>query len=263
MLHAGYFCEATPAEVLNTYRIKELQEILEKYRIMPIGRKADLIDEILRSIPIKKLKLPTMYFISDKGMEYIKAHEDLIKLFGNPYNITYEEYISAKADAPSNLKYNDLIWHVFNRRELSFDAEDDFSRRYNAYYRAEFLCSEGKDAAALEEYIRVIYYDVNKGISAYRHIFSTKHRIKTGIMPEADLEKNTTALNEHILKTVFGLKEYYDNDIVKRCVSRTHVAEKCIADSDFICFVDDLFVNGESSFLKYAQKKRAGYIPSP
>lgn len=197
-----------------------------------------------------------MYFISDKGIKYIQQHDDLIKLFGNPYNITYEEYMAVKANAPSYLKYSDLIWQIFNRRELSFEATDAFSRRYNAYYRAEFLYSEGKNDAAFLEYLSVIYYDVNKGISDYLHIAEANRSRTSPLIPE-------TTLNDHLLEAVLRIKECYSKDMVMRCTKRTFVVKKHISDSDFASFVDSLFTTGESSFLKYAQKKRAGCIPRP
>lgn len=84
MLKQGFFCEATPEEILITFRKAKLEDILKQHGIAASGKKDDLVKAIIGSIPIQKLELPVMYFISDKGIQYIEQHKDLILLYKKP-----------------------------------------------------------------------------------------------------------------------------------------------------------------------------------
>ena len=247
MLKDGYFREATSSEILNTYRKAELEEVLRKRGIVPAGKKADLIKTITESISPKELNLPTMYFISGKGMKFIDEHKDLIELSKNNYRISYEEYISAKKEMPSYLSYNDLIWGILNRRELSFSATDDMSRRDNAFFRAEFLRSEEKYDAAIVEYFVAIFYDVNKGIHSYKYTSPEKRN-------DEDYIEFFFSVGEHTANKALQLKEYYSQEKVLRRIKRTHVSRKYISEQDYINFIEKVMEKGELCFVKYAKK---------
>ena len=247
MLHDGYFCEATPAEILNTYSLAELQAMAEKNGLSSEGKKAILIERITNSVPIRKLKLPTMYFISDKGMEYIEKHKNLIKLFENPYKITYEEYMSAKNELPSYLSHDDIMWSVFGRREMTFGTYDDMARRYNAFYRAEFLRREGKVKTALLEYLTVAYYDIEYVLDTFEHVPLSKFRKDKMIPPEMSLDPS-------LVNVICDLQENYEYNFAKEASSRAFVHKRHITPEQFCAYVEKLFAIRESDFSEYVPK---------
>lgn len=243
MLKEGYFRKATDAEILDTYKVQELKEILENHGHTATGKKADLITAITENIPSEKLKLPELYSLASKGWEFIKQHDDLIKLFGNPYKITYEEYMAAKNDMPSYHDYSGIVWGVFNRREFTFSATDDFERRYNAFYRAEFLRSEGKFYKALHEYILVIYYDVNQEIHAHR------------MMTAEGRKRHDLILNESLAEVVYSLKEYYDASMIDQMIIHYMSLNRYIDKPQLKAIIEDLLNNKNMDFGKYAHKR--------
>lgn len=247
MLRDGYFCEATSAEILNTYRLAELQGMAEKYSLSSEGRKADLIKLILNEVPIRKLKLPTMYFISDKGMEYIEKHKNLIKIFENPYKITYEEYMDAKNELPSYLSHDDIMWSVLGRRERTFGKYDDMSRRYNAFYRAEFLRREGKVKTALIEYLTVAYYDIEYVLDTFEHVPLSKFLKEKLLPPE-------TALDPSLVNVICELKEHYEESYAHEAHSRAFVHKRHITHEQYCSYVKKLFATKDSDFSQYVPK---------
>lgn len=156
MLLQGFLREATPEEVLQTYTVNELKAILDRCNLPKTGKKADLVLRIVESADLSALDLPPMCFISDKGKEYVAKHEDLVKLYGNPYGVTYEEYKATQKEYAYSLSYNDTIWRVFDRQERFGGCS------YNtAYNRAMFLKAENKLQDAMKYYIQALAFDAN------------------------------------------------------------------------------------------------------
>ena len=105
LLKNGYLRPATNLEILETLKVADLKNILEGNGIQAKGKKAELISRISESVDCNKLNLPSMYCVSEKGLAFMEQNEDYIKLHGNPYNISFEEFINAKRTAsPSNAK---------------------------------------------------------------------------------------------------------------------------------------------------------------
>ena len=92
LLKDGYLEEADVSIVLDSYKVPELKEMLAANNVSTTKRKkAEIIDVIIAEVDIKKLKLPAMYILSEKGAEYIKQRSDFLQLFNNPYGISYLE----------------------------------------------------------------------------------------------------------------------------------------------------------------------------
>ena len=72
--------KASPSEILNTYKVDELKKLINQYDIRITGnKKAELINSITTYSAIKKIDLPPMYCLSEKGLSFIATHEDLIQ----------------------------------------------------------------------------------------------------------------------------------------------------------------------------------------
>lgn len=242
LLQEGYFRESRPDEILNTYRVPQLKEIMLSYNIAPRGKKADMISSLLDAVPSRKLNLPKLYCLSQKGFDYVKEHEDLIDLFKNPYQITYDEYMAEKEKTPYK-RYNDIIWCILNKREVTF-ASNEFMLRYrNREYRADFLKIEKKYIDALQDYLSVIYYEVNRISNDYKNILNS-NRNRAHDMPELKI-------SEHLANKAFELREYYSRKMVGNCIKCSPIPQKHIGNSDFQTFIDCFFSNGETDFSRY------------
>lgn len=161
LLSAGFIEVAHERAALSTYKVAELKDILEAHNLSTKGKKDDLIDRIINDVNLDSLSLPSYYTLSEKGFTFIKENDDLIKLHNNPYNISYEEYIETKQSYPFPMKYNDLVWAIFNKREMNFSVCDHGLRRNNALHRAMFLKKENRLVDSLFNYVLVLFYDLN------------------------------------------------------------------------------------------------------
>ena len=237
----GYFRDADAAEILNTYKVPELKEILEKNGLSASARKkADLISQIVECVSTSNMNLPPMYCISDQGQAYLEEHKDLIKLHRNPYGITYDEYIATK-QAVGHSRYNDIIWAVFNRREMFAGGSHSTIRR-NAYDRARFLQSENRHQESLRHYIHAMYYEINDPIR---------------IIPDcvkADWDGYVSQLSPGILEAIFELQEFYSVGMVDECFNGLYVPKILISRKNFERLLGDIFAGNKIDIRNYIPK---------
>lgn len=206
-LNNGYLTEATASEVMSTLSASELKSIAETHGLSPKGKKADILSRIEASVPLDTLDLPTMYVVSEKGTGFINEHPDLVKLFRNPYNISYEEYMSAKNEFGQDRSYNDIVWYIFGKRE-----REGAPKRNIALYRATFLKRENRFADSLYQYIVVLFYDVNDDFD----------EIAPGIR-----------------SAIYEMKEYFSPEMVARCYDRIDIKKK-VSKASFEAVVDSV-----------------------
>lgn len=241
MFDKGYFRKATPSEILNTYRVAEIKEILNSYGVKAEGKKTVLIDTLLEQVTPEELKLPELFRLSSKGWDFIEQHEDLILLFQNPYNIKYEEYIAVKNDSPPHLKYNDIIWKIFNKWELETPFDDCFTRKHIRLYQAMFLQSEKRFVASLETYIKFLFFDLNR--------------------PEFYLMVNGKVSKDHPIdtdataqKAIFELKNHFKPEMVDRAFDRAALPQVIVSKQDFKRAVQDVLEGKEIDIRDYLPK---------
>lgn len=224
MLAQGLLREATPEEVLNTYTVDKLKAILDSCGLPKSGKKADLILRIAESADMPTLNLPSMCFISDKGKEYVTQHEDLVKLYGNPYGVTYEEYKATQKEHANNLSYNDTIWRVFDRQERFGGCS------YNtAYNRAMFLKAESKLQDSLKYYILALAFDANDS---------------SRIVPDwakDNEDGHVSPFPPALLENIFQLKAYFVPQMVEKCYKYIDPSKVIVSKKDFTRLLDDIF----------------------
>lgn len=243
LLKAGFFQETDVSEVLNTYKVVELKEMMSAHGLVPKGKKADLIDTILQNVDVKKLNLPVMYSVSEKGNAFLQQHADLLKLAGNPYGITYEEYISTKNSSPSHLKFNDIIWSIFNRREM-FAVGDYNARSLNTYNRAVFLKNEKNYTESLRFYLRALYYELNDPSRIPPDYQKKRHEY-----PERHYQ-----VPSDILEAIYEFKECFMPQMIQDCYENTNIPQRLIPHKNFVKLIDDIFAGREIDVKNYLPK---------
>ena len=244
LLSSGLLELADKADVLNTYKMAELKELLQKNGLPTNGKKADLIERMMSS-PNIEIDLPEKYVVSANGKVYIENNTDMLTLFNNPYNISYEEYAEAK-DASAACLYNDIIWAVFNRREMEYQIHDNRGRRNNACNRAKFLKAENRLVDALYHSIVVLYYDVNIFI-----IEEEQHEKFMASIGEKDEEKWEFSISSHLLEEILELKEYYTDEILSRCYKHLITPQPKMSQDNFKRMLYDMFEGKEINIEKY------------
>lgn len=216
LLKNGFLRKATVSETLDTFRVVELKAILESHGLPAKGKRTDLIASILASCNEKELKLPLLYVVSETGLAFMDQHKDLIKLHGNPYSISYEEYMDAKSKASPYLTHNDIIWFIFGQREFN----PVFSKRNNELHRAMFLMSENRMADALYHYIVVLFYDIHN--------------------------PNFDTIAPDIRERIFELKEYYTEEMVSKCYRNRDIQGGKVPQEAFKLMLTGIFQQKET-----------------
>lgn len=244
LIKKGYLRYAAPAEILSTYKNTQLKDILKANDLSSTGKKVDLISRIVFSIDLESLSIPPMCCLSEKGIEYINQNQDLVMLFGNNYGITYEEYMEAKKKAPAYLSYNDIIWSVFNQRELT--SHNDYSKRsWNASCRARFLFAENKPCAALGEFVTLLYFELNNPNRVIPDSFKEYY-------DEEELKPKQ--LPPDLIESIFALKEHYSKEMTDKCYKRIDVPKILIRRKDFDRLLEDIFAGKEINVKNYLPK---------
>ena len=101
MIDEGYFRISTIEEKLSMLTLLEIKKILNSFSLPTEGKKNVLIQNAIKNISQEKLAkiLPKMYSLSQKGIDFIKKHDDCIKLHQHKdLNISWAEYICAKEE---------------------------------------------------------------------------------------------------------------------------------------------------------------------
>ena len=238
LLKEGYLREASTAEILSTFKVSELKSVLESNGLPTKGKKPELI-QMATSIDPASLKLPVMYCVSEKGLAFMKQHSDLIKLFRNPYNITYEEYITTKNNR--NISYNDVIWEIFNRREM-FAGNSYGSRQNNEYHRAKFLKSEGHFVDSLRYYIHTLFFELND---------------PSRIIPDwakKDWDGSVSQISPEILESIFELRANYMPKMAEECYNYLEPSKILVKKKDFARLLNDIFEAKQIDVKNYLPK---------
>lgn len=234
----GYLRKSSTAEVLNTLKVADLKSILDENGVDSKGRKkSDLIERIQSSISPDKLALTEMYSVSDKAIDFIHKNEELLKLFRNPYSVTYEEYIATK-NGHEYLSYNDIIWGVFNRREM-FSSGNYYDIMRNEYNRAKFLKSENRHVESLRHYIHALFYELNN---------------PRRIMSDFDKERwngNVEQVPCEILENIFELKSFYMPQMTEECYGFIEPSKILVAKKDFTRMLNDIFDSKQIDVRNY------------
>lgn len=241
LLKDGYLRKATSTETLATLKVDELKNILAKSGIEAKERKkADLISKIEVAIPHDQMSLPELYAVSDKASDFLEQHADLIKLFRNPYGITYEEYIATKADRET-ASYNDIVWAIFNRREM-FSNRSHRAKRQNEYHKAIFLKSENNLQESMRYFIHTLFYDLND---------------PNRIIPDwakKDWDGNVMQIEPQILENLFELKGFFIPKMAEECYSYIEPSKTLVKKNDFARLLKDIFDAKQIDLKHYLPK---------
>lgn len=237
MLAQGFLREATPEEVLNTFTVDKLKAVLDSCGLPKTGKKANLILRILESADISTLNLPPMCFASEKGKEYVAKHEDLVKLYGNSYGVTYEEYKATQKEYAYKLNYSDTIWQTFNRQERFAGCS-----YVSAYNRAMFLKAESKPQEALKFFILALAFEVNNSIR---------------IVPDwakDDWDGHVNPFPPALLENIFQLKECFVPQMVEESYKYIDPSKVIVSKKGFTRLLDDIFAAKQIDAKNYLPK---------
>ena len=218
----GYLEKAEPDAALKALKMDQLKEILVKNGLSDKGKKEALILRIMESVDTDSLNLETYYIPTAKGWEHLHKYEYVFSL--RNYDIKWEQFDSFKKTRPEHLKPNDIIWQMLNERYNVHVKGSDYGLARNVRYsQAKLLESENKKVDALYSYIAALYYD-------------TSGYFNSGIIRK----KEDLTIAPGLIKDIYRLKDFYDDQILERCYSR-YVPNKYVSKVNFRRLLQDIF----------------------
>jgi hypothetical protein len=180
MIQDGYLIEAEPVEVLNSFRIPELKEMLKELNQPVSGKKALLINRILEFSGDDFLGLhcpEKLYKPSMKGLSFLEKHEDYVQVHRHKnWGVSWEEYDRyAKCDQD----YLSTMWVIFNDHLKKASLLESRNLYYCLY---SVLMEQGKRSDALEMLLKVFYLDLSGvEVQSLLHLYQERFYTKKGL----------------------------------------------------------------------------------
>ncbi|WP_418223528.1 SAP domain-containing protein [Clostridium isatidis] len=252
LVNEGFLIKPNIEDILKNLRVIDLKEILEKNNLIKTGKKSNLIQRILKEIDYNNLKDIENnfngYVLSEKGNTFIYNHYNYIQLHKNSnWMISLEEYNKMKETIKFNASFNDIIWGIFNKRNLEyFNSKQWGLLRNNRLHMYELLLKEDRFKECIFRLIEVIYYDLS-GMD------------NTNLIAPFD----RLMIPPGIINMILDLKDYYTIDLVERCYRENPVPFRYFEKDIFKKIIDELFETGNVDLNKYKKfinhKKPPGY----
>lgn len=163
LIKQGYFRPATRAEMLSTYKVDQLKEILSNHELEAKGKKQVLIERIIENIPEDtgiNASAETYYVLSESGRTFLDNHDDCVQLHnhGN-LQISWDTYQDARRKV-KNGSFFDVCRYILDRRLINDPKMMQLNR--NTFLSiSELYHGEGNHQQELEYLLRVLYLDMN------------------------------------------------------------------------------------------------------
>lgn len=166
MLSEGYLRRSNAEEVLTSYKLPALKELLDEMELPKTGKKKDLIKRIITNATDEFLEwlsdTSDVLVLSDQGEDFVLKHIDYVQFHKKSYNFTFDEYQSAKESLSFKGSYNDIMWGLLNKRVMQDVASRYLEHLALTYYEmALILKEEGKSKEALRLFIFSLFCDLN------------------------------------------------------------------------------------------------------
>lgn len=219
MLTEGYLEQASMEAMLSTLKVGDIKEILKSNDLPVTGKKQELIDRILNSVPQEKLaelvSNDGVYSISDLGKKYIADNDICIQVHTHQnWGIKWKDIEEILQKNPT-IKFYDACWNIFNKRLL--ECADSKSLARNEYFNMYQLHLEkGQNVDALRMLLVVFYFDIS-GLD-----YGTVDLYKNKILKKKDLINKFESeifFAPAIIKSIGDLYEYYDLSMIDNACS--------------------------------------------
>ena len=265
-IEQGYYRLADITEILNSYKVNELKNILKDSNLKGTGKKLELINRIKEEVPekvINKIKsYKQIYVLSEKGNKFLDENRDYIKIhIHSSWQITIDDYLKAKKQSNSYLSFNDIAWGIFNQRTIEYSKNKQYGLvRNNFYNMYQLLKEEEKNERALEMLIMVIIYDLS-GVSTVELL----ELYKQGIYDKDQLlnSYSNIFLAAGIIKAISDLEPVYTEKLARNVYNKVFLPINFCSENLLIEFMNDLYNNTIFDYNKYIDKvnlERINYL---
>ena len=148
---------------IRSLKVSDLKTLTSKHNLSSSGKKNDLIQRLLSSVPISELApdLPEpTYVLTSKGEYELKCNEYVLYIHKHPIYEVQLWQMNKWVHSDPNRPYRDFIWAEFNRRTTEY-----MQKRNCGYYRNNrlhmmyFLLEEDRLLSAFDMLCEVLFLD--------------------------------------------------------------------------------------------------------
>ncbi|WP_296875067.1 SAP domain-containing protein [Thomasclavelia sp.] len=256
MINEGYFELTSIQDVLNTLKVKELKDVLNKNNLEQKGRKKDLIERIINNLNEQELNYflskNDLYCLSIKGKNFIELYKDYILLHKHSsLQIEIEEYETER------IKYTDVDFYIIAenilRKKLKNDNYNVFSTICNNLYKLYY--EQEKYDQSLFYLLLEFYYDLN---GMYNYQFFKLHIDKKELLKEK--EWIDFIFTTGILENLIDLKVYYKDELLDVIYQEYKLPINCCPYDLFKKIISDLFNKEKFNEKLYKRLLRKNYV---
>ena len=144
LINDGYFKETLIETKLFSLKIADLKTLLKDAGKSTTGKKDELVKRILQYVPldlIEKACPEKTYELSDKGLNFLKVHNDYVLLHKySRWDVNWQEYNKNHKNGES---FYDTMWRIFNQRTFTEKRtlSQHFVTKSALHQHAIFQCS--------------------------------------------------------------------------------------------------------------------------
>lgn len=254
LIAQGYFVEAPISDVLDSFKVTDLKQILVKMGKSTTGKKDVLIERIAENISdelINEVCPNKMYVLSEIARIFLQEHQNyvLVHKYKTNWGIDWHEF---DANYRPGLSFYDVAWSIFNRRVL----EDTHNFGRNGYLNMyQLLVEEKKRERAFEMLLRVIYIDLS-GVCDYnsQKLYSSGVYTKKQLYEHFDI---AIMLAPGLVKDVPLFSDIYNDVIIDKLYEQKLPVQVC--DKDLFRSIILSILDGSYDENKVREKLEQAY----
>lgn len=262
LIEHGYFRKMELSEYLSTYKVNELKTILESIGQIKTGKKSDLIERIVNTLSDEEKRMlftnSNYFLLSPKGEQFLNLHSDYIQLKKwTDGSITVQDYDSAKASLPFKAGFYDILWCIYNNRQLEYCYHNRYPELIDTYLQmSNVLFIEKRYTEAIYYIVRSLYIELS-GATEFKniHIFlQDKTFTKQDLM-----ELYLPSLPIYSINLFRQIQDNYNDSVLDRVYTTTKIPFNITPHEDFINFIHEIISGKEFSEEFYQKNLRERY----
>ncbi len=254
LLKEGYLANADISYNLSKCTTVELKQILERYQLSTLGKKAVLVDRIINNIPASKLpNTPTYYIATELGEQIINKNKALLLYFNsslhNLFDVLDFDVLSSiihMQDEFPELSGEEILKQVVEEIVLEmYDKDTSAGDLYLATQQLQLIYKWLKDDIMIDR--------LEMRLSALRNHYITEQQNLN-----AERDRKISELSQMSAETITNIKTKVHDKLKEEALSDT------MNDEEFDKFVNEQCNRlsdelSKSEFRRIAYEKKKNY----
>ncbi len=160
----GLLSLGTIVDNMKLYKVPELKAVLAEHGIKTTGKKDDLINRLVESVPeieLSKAFPRCPYKVTEAGTTAIKDDEYVLYAHRHQYD-GIDIFSLNRLLKGRTKRYRDAIWKHFNQKSMEYAKQGMFGLYRNIRFQmSEFVAEEQRYKEAALLLVEVVYYDIS------------------------------------------------------------------------------------------------------